>query len=91
MTDEGVIVQAELSLYPLKTPLLAKAVKDFIAALSKSGLSVTPGSMSSVVTGRSDEVFRVLRECFENACREDEVVLVAKISNACPAKTSNLP
>ena len=80
-------IQAELSLYPLKTDLIENAVRDFIKELSKSGISVVPGRMSTLVAGQSGDVFRVIGECFEKACRTDEVVLVVKFSNACPEKS----
>ena len=79
-------IQAELSLYPLKTDLTENAVMHFIKELSKSGVSVVPGQMSTLVAGESEEVFRVVGECFEKACRTDRIVLVVKFSNAFPEK-----
>lgn len=57
-------IQAELSLYPLKNDSLEKTVKRFIEELSKPGMSVIPGAMSTLVTGESKEVFRVISKCF---------------------------
>jgi len=82
-------IQAELSLYPLKTDFLENAVKIFIRGISQPGISVVPGEMSTVVAGESEEVFRVIGECFGNACSTDDVVLVAKFSNACPEKATS--
>ena len=82
-------IQAELSLYPLKTESLEDSVKRFIEKLMHSGISVVPGEMSSLVAGESDAVFRVIGECFEKACRTQEVVLVVKFSNACPTKAES--
>jgi len=79
-------IQADLSLYPLKTDLTENAVRNFIKELSESGVSVVPGQMSTLVAGESEEVFRVVGECFEKACRTDRIVLVVKFSNACPEK-----
>ena len=79
-------IQAELSLYPLKTDLIENAVRNFIKELSESGVSVVPGQMSTLVAGESEEVFRVVGQCFEKACRTDKIVLVVKFSNACPEK-----
>jgi Na+-translocating ferredoxin:NAD+ oxidoreductase RNF subunit RnfB len=81
-------IQAELSLYPLKTDLIENAVRNFIKELSKSGISVVTGQMSTLVAGESEEVFRVVGECFEKACRTGEIVLVVKFSNACPEKAT---
>lgn len=80
-------VQAELSLYPLKTGLLESTVRVFIGELSKAGVSVVPAEMSTLVTGECREVFRIVGQCFETICRANEAVLVAKFSNACPEKT----
>ena len=80
-------IQAELSLYPLKTDLIEDGVRNFIKELSQSGVSVVPGHMSTLVAGESEDVFRVVGECFEKACRADKNVLVVKFSNACPEKT----
>lgn len=79
-------IQAELSLYPLKTDSLENAIKRFIGGLSQSGISVVPGEMSTLVAGESEEVFRMVSQCFATACMTEEVVLVAKFSNACPTK-----
>lgn len=79
-------IQAELSLYPLKTDLIENGVRNFIKELSKSGVSVVSGPMSTLVAGESEELFRVVGECFEKACRTGKMVLVVKFSNACPEK-----
>jgi len=68
----------------LKTGSIEDAVGSFIDELSKSGLSVVPGRMSTLVAGESESVFRVVGECFERACRIDKIVLAVKFSNACP-------
>ncbi|MBN1382164.1 MAG: thiamine-binding protein [Deltaproteobacteria bacterium] len=80
-------IQAELSLYPLKTDLLDDAVKLFIEELSQPGITVVPSEMSTRIAGESEAVFRVVGQCFEKACRRNDVVLVAKFSNACPEKS----
>lgn len=81
-------IQAELSLYPLKTDLIENVVRNFLKELSKSGVSVVTGEMSTLVAGESEEIFHVVGECFEKACRTDEIVLVVKFSNACPEKAT---
>ena len=73
-----------MSLYPLKTGSIEDAVGSFIDELSKSGLSVVPGRMSTLVAGESESVFRVVGACFEKACRTNKIVLAVKFSNACP-------
>ena len=70
----------------MKTDLIENAVRNFIKDLSKSRVSVVPGQMSTLIAGESEEVFRVVGECFEKACRTDKIVLVVKFSNASPEK-----
>lgn len=77
-------VQAEVSLYPLRQKNLAKPVNWFCELLQKGGIEVRTGPMSSLITAESDVIFRSLKEAFEQLAKEYEVVLTAKISNACP-------
>ena len=77
-------VQAEVSLYPLRQKNLAKPVNWFCELLQKDEIEVCTGPMSSLITADSDVIFRSLKEAFEQLAKEYEVVLMAKISNACP-------
>ena len=77
-------VQAEVSLYPLRQNDLTKPIQQFIQALESNKLKVELGPMSSLVTGDSEVLFLNLREAFEQLAEEYEVVMTAKISNACP-------
>jgi len=77
-------VQAEVSLYPLRQNDLTKPIQQFVQGLKGDGLKVTTGPMSSIVLGDSRVVFRSLQRAFEQVAQRYEVVLTAKISNACP-------
>jgi len=77
-------VQAEVSLYPLRQNDLTKPIRQFIQVLEDNNLQVKTGPMSSLVTGDSEVLFLNLREAFEQLAEEYEVVMTAKISNACP-------
>ncbi len=77
-------VQAEISLYPLRQKDLTKPIRQFVQVLENDELKVKTGAMSSFVSGDSEVLFRNLREAFEQLAKEYEVVLTAKISNACP-------
>jgi len=77
-------VQAEVSLYPLRQNDLTKPIQQFIESLKNDNLDVKTGSMSSVISGDSKIVFQSLQKAFEQAAQKYEVVLTAKISNACP-------
>jgi len=77
-------VQAEVSLYPLRQNDLNEPIQQFIESLKSNDLEVKTGSMSSVISGEESIVFRSLQKAFAHAAKRHEVVLTAKISNACP-------
>ena len=77
-------VQAEISLYPLRQNELSNPIQEFVQVLENNKLQVKTGSMSSFVTGDSQVVFESLRKAFEQLAEKYEVVVNAKISNACP-------
>jgi len=77
-------IQAEISLYPLRQNDLTKPIQKFIQALENNKLKVELGPMSTLIAGDSQVVFESLGEAFEQLAKEYEVVMTAKISNACP-------
>ena len=77
-------VQAEVSLYPLRQNDLTEPIQQFVKSLKNENLNVKTGSMSSVMSGEESIVFQSLQKAFEQAAKKYEVVLTAKISNACP-------
>jgi uncharacterized protein YqgV (UPF0045/DUF77 family) len=76
-------VKAEVSIYPLRQSDLTRPIRQFVEGLKNNKLRVKVGPMSSLVAGDSKVVFESLREDFEQLAEEYEVVLTAKISNAC--------
>ncbi len=77
-------VQAEISLYPLRQNELTKPIQQFVQALESNKLKVELGPMSTLVTGDSQVLFESLQKAFERLAEKYEVVMTAKISNACP-------
>ena len=77
-------VQAEVSLYPLCQNDLTKPIQQFVESLKSDNLKVKTGLMSSVISGEESIVFQSLQKAFEQTAQKYEVVLTAKISNACP-------
>jgi len=77
-------VRAEISLYPLRQNELTKPIRQFIELLENNKLKVELGPMSTLVTGEEPVVFENLQKAFERLAEEYEVVMTAKISNACP-------
>ncbi len=84
-------VQAEVSLYPLRTKHLSGPVAEFCRALRLRGLYVETRSMSTLVGGESEALFEALREGFETVARKTAIVVDLKISNACPARLEGEP
>jgi uncharacterized protein YqgV (UPF0045/DUF77 family) len=76
-------VQAEVSLYPLRTEELSGPVEEFCRVLRSHSLHIETGSMSTVIAGESKELFDALREGFEALAQRNEIVIDCKISNAC--------
>ncbi len=77
-------VHAEVSLYPLRQNDLTEPIQQFVESLKNGNLNVKTGSMSSVISGEESIVFQSLQKAFEQAAKKYEVVMTAKVSNACP-------
>jgi uncharacterized protein YqgV (UPF0045/DUF77 family) len=77
-------VQAEVSLYPLRTATLMASIECFLEHLRRSGVRVEIGPMSSRLRGECGDMFRALGEAFEAAARRSDVVVTVKVANACP-------
>ena len=78
-------VQAEISLYPLRTGELGQSIDSFLGDLEAAGLTVREGSMSSTVAGDVDVVFSAVGAAFRTIAAGSQAVLVMKVSNACPS------
>jgi uncharacterized protein YqgV (UPF0045/DUF77 family) len=77
-------VAAQVSLYPLRQPGLSSAIERALAIFREYELTVTPGSMSTVVSGDYDRLFDALKQAFRQAAEQGETVMVVTLSNACP-------
>jgi uncharacterized protein YqgV (UPF0045/DUF77 family) len=86
-------VAAQVSLYPLRQPGLSSAIERALAVFREHELKVTPGSMSTVVSGDYDRMFDALKQAFRQAAEQGEIVMIVTLSNACPvsASSSNQP
>jgi tRNA-Thr(GGU) m(6)t(6)A37 methyltransferase TsaA len=85
LLEEGKGVTAQVSLYPLRQPKLTPAIEQALGIFHQQGLDLTPGPMSTLISGDSLRVFQSLQRAFEKAAEEGDTVMVATISNACPA------
>ena len=75
---------AQVSIYPLRQESLTPVIEKVLEGFRDHGLDVSPGAMSSIVTGDDDSLFEALKEAFQKASLETEIVMVVTISNACP-------
>ena len=79
-------IQAEVSVYPLRTEELSGSIDAFCRSLTDDGLELVFGPMSTRVSGESEEVFDAIKRAFDKIARHYEVVLNVKLSNACPVE-----
>jgi uncharacterized protein YqgV (UPF0045/DUF77 family) len=81
-----VIVQAEISLYPLGESEYGMRIESFIEKLEESGLDLESGKMSTIISGECGDVFRVLSDAYEADIATGASVMTIKVSNACPVE-----
>ena len=81
-------VAAQVSLYPLRQPGLSSVIERALAVFREHELEVTPGSMSTVVSGDYDRMFDALKQAFQVTAEQGEIVMVVTLSNACPVRGS---
>jgi len=79
-------VAAQVSLYPLRQAGLSPAIERALAIFREHGLKVTPGAMSTLVSGGHDTVFDALKQAFQVTAEQGEIVMVVTLSNACPVR-----
>jgi uncharacterized protein YqgV (UPF0045/DUF77 family) len=77
-------ISAQISVYPLRQDQLSPVIRDVQDALAAAGLQVTPGPMSTLVTGEGAAVFDALKASFLRAAATGHVVMTVTVSNACP-------
>jgi uncharacterized protein YqgV (UPF0045/DUF77 family) len=77
-------ISAQVSLYPLRQPRLTPVMEEALALLRERGLSVKPGTMSTIIVGEQDTVFADLKEVFRKASTSGDLVVHVASSNACP-------
>jgi tRNA-Thr(GGU) m(6)t(6)A37 methyltransferase TsaA len=76
---------AQVSLYPLRELELAPLIDQAIEIFRQHGLEVTPGAMSTLISGNAANVFEALEHAFEGAAEDGEVVMMATFSKAFPS------
>ncbi|OGA25975.1 MAG: hypothetical protein A3I02_11055 [Betaproteobacteria bacterium RIFCSPLOWO2_02_FULL_67_26] len=82
-------ISVQLSLYPLRQSQLGPAISRALELFRARGLDVRPGTMSTVIVGDVDAVFDGLKASFQTAAALGDVVMVASVSNCCPAPAAD--
>lgn len=82
-------ISAQVSLYPLCQESLSPVIDKALMIFREHGLNITPGPMSTLISGDDDLVFFALQEALCIAAREGEVVMVTTFSNACPVSSNS--
>jgi uncharacterized protein YqgV (UPF0045/DUF77 family) len=78
-------ITVEISYYPLKDNYLAP-VEHFIQELEENpGITVEPGTMSTLISGRYEDVMELLHRKLKLFMEKYPSVFALKISNACKA------
>lgn len=77
-------ISAQISVYPLRQDQFSPAIRDVQDTLTAAGLQLTPGPMSTLVSGDASTVFDVLKASFGRAAATGHVVMTVTVSNACP-------
>lgn len=77
-------MQAEISIYPLRTDSLSEPIDEFCEILRKNGLEIKTTSMNTLISGQSTKIFSTCKKAFEQLSRKYQIVMNMKISNACP-------
>jgi uncharacterized protein YqgV (UPF0045/DUF77 family) len=77
-------LSAQISLYPLRQVSLSQTINAALDKLKSCDLSVTPGSMSTIISGQANEIWAGLYQAFSAAADQSEIVMILTISNCCP-------
>jgi uncharacterized protein YqgV (UPF0045/DUF77 family) len=82
-------ISVQVSLYPLRQSHVGSTISKALEVFRARGLDVRPGTMSTVVVGDADAVFDGLKASFQSAAALGDAVMVASISNCCPAPSAD--
>ncbi|MBS3735413.1 MAG: thiamine-binding protein [Phycisphaerae bacterium] len=77
-------IQADVSVYPLRTTRLGPSINRFTEELRRKNVTVRVGEMSTALSGEVGDVFAAVGDAFARAADAADIVLVLKASNACP-------
>jgi len=76
-------LSAQISLYPLGQSDLSRAISRAVSIHREHNLEVSPGAMSSLVSGDDEALLSAIKDIFRKSS-EQGMVMVVTLSNACP-------
>jgi len=82
--EANISLTAQVSLYPLGQTSLTPTINEALEIFKKNNLDVDMGSMSTLVVGADNQIWKSLQEVFNAATKYGETVMIVTISNACP-------
>jgi uncharacterized protein YqgV (UPF0045/DUF77 family) len=77
-------ISAQISLYPLRQEAVRPAIYQALMIFHDHGLEVSPGPMSTLVSGDAQTIFAAIQDAFCTTASDGDIVMVATFSNACP-------
>jgi uncharacterized protein YqgV (UPF0045/DUF77 family) len=83
--DTCMRIQAELCLYPLRELHLGNHIDAFLETIRRDGISMSSGTMSTVISGERELVFAAVADAFARVSHNCDIVLHVTYSNACPS------
>jgi uncharacterized protein YqgV (UPF0045/DUF77 family) len=84
INPEEAQLSAQISLYPLRQASLSHAINTALKKLQALNLRVIPGSMSTIILGKENQVWAGLQQAFSASAELGELVMIITLSNACP-------
>jgi len=78
------VISAQVSLYPLKQLDIYPTINETIELFTDYGLTMVPSTMSTVITGSEELLWKAMHDAFLLASQHGETVMLLTVSNACP-------
>ncbi len=77
-------ISVQINFYPLYTEKVGEKVKEVIKIIDKTGLETETNPLSTIVYGRSNEIFEMLGEITDKMTEENvQFSMNCSISNSC--------
>ncbi|MFW6280588.1 MAG: YkoF family thiamine/hydroxymethylpyrimidine-binding protein [Halanaerobium sp.] len=82
--SESPYISCQINFYPLYTEKVGEKVKEVISIIEETGLQTEKNPLSTIVYGRSNEIYEILDKITKKMTEEDvEFSMNCSISNSC--------